>query len=217
MLTKTHAKYDKTKCGGADSKQPSSLTQVEKNKWKELEKDKKKVYAKSKLSGQKKFGEDTKEFKDSVEHAQSFGKKYQSIDDMPDSMVPEKWDFRNIKGYDYTGELRDQGACGSCFTMGFVQTIEARMKLKYAQQAKKLESISPQQIMTCNYLNEGCEGGWAIFNGFYGENAHFVSEKCAPYKEKTKKQHCSNYQHCEPLAKIEKSYYINGYNFKPTV
>jgi hypothetical protein len=41
--------------------------------------------------------------------------------------------------------------------------------------------------MTCNYLNEGCEGGWAILNGFFGEGAHFVSESCAPYKEKTKK------------------------------
>lgn len=71
--------------------------------------------------------------------------------------------------------------------------------------------------MTCNYLNEGCEGGWSILNGFFGENAHFVSESCAPYKEKTKKQHCSNYEHCQPLAKIEKSYYINGYNFKPSV
>lgn len=142
MLTKTHAKYNKEKCDG--SKQPTILSQVDKIKWKESEKDKKKVYAKSKLSGQKKFGEDTKEFKDSVLLAQSFGKKYNSIDDMPDTMVPEKWDFRNIKGYDYTGELRDQGACGSCFTMGFVQTIEARMKLKYAQQAKKLDSISPQ-------------------------------------------------------------------------
>lgn len=54
-------------------------------------------------------------------------------------------------------------------------------------------------------------------NGFFGEGAHFVSESCAPYKEKTKKQHCSNYQHCPPLAKVEKSYYVNGYNFKPTV
>lgn len=40
--------------------------------------------------------------------------------------------------------------------------------------------------MNCNYMNEGCEGGWAIFNGFFQENAHFVSEECGPYKGKTK-------------------------------
>ena len=57
MLTKTHAKYDKEKCDG--SKQPTILSKVDKIKWKESEKDKKKVYTKSKLSGQKKFGEDT--------------------------------------------------------------------------------------------------------------------------------------------------------------
>jgi hypothetical protein len=64
--------------------------------------------------------------------AQKWSKKFKNADDMPDADIPSSWDFRNIGGYDYTGKLRDQGACGSCFTMGFIQTIEARMKLKYA-------------------------------------------------------------------------------------
>jgi hypothetical protein len=83
-------------------------------------------------SGFKLFGEDTKEFKNSVDLAQSWSKKFTNADDIPDSEIPSNWDFRNLGGYDYTGRLRDQGSCGSCFTMGFVQTIEARMKLKYA-------------------------------------------------------------------------------------
>jgi len=35
--------------------------------------------------------------------------------------------------------------------------------------------------MTCNYLNEGCGGGWPLFNGDFAENAYFVTEECAPY------------------------------------
>lgn len=75
MLTKTHAKYNKEKCEGG-SEPATSLTQVEKVKWKESLKDKNKkakVMEKSKLSGQKKFGEDTKEFQESISLAQSFG------------------------------------------------------------------------------------------------------------------------------------------------
>ena len=37
-----------------------------------------------------------------------------------------------------------------------------------------------------------------------------VSEKCAPYKAKTKDDKCSNYKHCDPIAKIKKSYFIGG-------
>lgn len=56
--------------------------------------------------------------------------------------------------------------------------MEARMKLKYGAEAPKL---SPQFLMTCNYMNEGCEGGWPHFNVFLAENGHLVTEECAPY------------------------------------
>jgi hypothetical protein len=31
--------------------------------------------------------------------------------------------------------------------------------------------------MMCNYLNEGCDGGWSFFHGFLAENGYMVSEK----------------------------------------
>jgi len=67
MLTKTHPKYNAEKCEGAAP--AASLTQVEKVKWTSSKKDKKTVFKKSKLSGQKKFGEDTKEFHESISKA----------------------------------------------------------------------------------------------------------------------------------------------------
>jgi cathepsin C len=27
-------------------------------------------------------------------------------------------------------------------------------------------------------MNEGCEGGWAMFNGFFNEKGHMVAEEC---------------------------------------
>lgn len=73
--------------------------------------------------------------------------------------------------------------------------------------------------MQCNYLNEGCEGGWAAFHGTFVENGHMVKEECAPYAAMTKGAglQCPNYAHCEPYAKITESYYVNGYNFAPSV
>lgn len=31
------------------------------------------------------------------------------------------------------GPVRNQGACGSCYTVSFVQVIEARLNLKYGK------------------------------------------------------------------------------------
>lgn len=35
-------------------------------------------------------------------------------------MIPDSFDLRNINGYDFTGPVRDQSECGSCFTMAFI-------------------------------------------------------------------------------------------------
>lgn len=72
-------------------------------------------------------------------------------------------------------------------------------------------------MMECNYMNEGCDGGWAIFNGFFAERANLVTEKCAPYHAKTLNESCSKFKDCPAYAKIKDSYYVGGYNFLPSV
>eukprot|EP00356_Strombidium_inclinatum_P003629 CAMPEP_0170485226 /NCGR_PEP_ID=MMETSP0208-20121228/4534_1 /TAXON_ID=197538 /ORGANISM="Strombidium inclinatum, Strain S3" /LENGTH=279 /DNA_ID=CAMNT_0010758809 /DNA_START=1218 /DNA_END=2053 /DNA_ORIENTATION=- len=133
--------------------------------------------------------------------------KYKNAEDIPDNMIPESYDFRNIDGFDFTNPLRDQGACGSCYTVSFTQVIESRLKLKYG---RKVPVLSPQFLMTCNYMNEGCDGGWSFLHGYLAENGYMVSEKCAPYRAKTKGETCGKYKHCKPVAKIESSYFIGG-------
>jgi cathepsin C len=66
--------------------------------------------------------------------------------------------------------------------------------------------------MTCNYMNEGCDGGWPFFHGFLGENGYMVTEECAPYQAKTLNDACGNYAQCEPHSKIGSSYFVGrGY------
>ena len=100
--------------------------------------------------------------------------------------------------------------------MGFIQTIEARLKVKYGHLGEQPE-MSPQFLMQCNYMNEGCDGGWAIFHGFMAEKGHLVREDCAPYKEKTKGNTCAAFAKCPGYAKVDKSYYVNGYNSQPSI
>ena len=65
--------------------------------------------------------------------------------------------------------------------------------------------LSTQQQLSCNYLTEGCNGGWAILNSFLNENGGLVSEQCAPYQAKTKDVPCSSFSTCPVIAKSSNS------------
>lgn len=59
------------------------------------------------------------DFQKSLALAQSFQKKYATADEIPDSEIPESFDWRDVGGHDYTGQIRDQKSCGSCYTVAF--------------------------------------------------------------------------------------------------
>jgi hypothetical protein len=67
-------------------------------------------------------------------------KQYKTSEEIPDDKLPENYDFRNIGGYDFTGGFRDQKACGSCFTFGFIQAVQSRLKLKYGKEIEPLSA-----------------------------------------------------------------------------
>lgn len=39
--------------------------------------------------------------------AQSWAKSYKTPEDIPDSLVPESYDFSDINGYDFMGPVRN--------------------------------------------------------------------------------------------------------------
>ena len=67
----------------------------------------------------KKFAEKTDDFKNALLKAQTWGKKYKTADEIPDKEIPDQYDYTNLDGYDFTNSVRDQGACGSCYTVSF--------------------------------------------------------------------------------------------------
>ena len=135
-------------------------------------------------------------FDSALSYVQSFQKKYPTAEAIPDQDIPKEFDLRNIQGVDFTGKIRDQGACGSCYTMSFTQAIESRLKVKTG---KETPQLSPQHLMQCNYMTEGCNGGWAIMHGYLAENGYLVEEKCAPYAVATRGLSCSQFAGCPEL------------------
>lgn len=121
---------------------------------------------------------DNERFKDAWSKLQVYQKDYPDADAIPEDKIPSSFDLRNVDGWDMTGGVKDQGGCGSCYTFSFLQAVESRL---IQTTGKGVEPLSAQQLISCNYMTEGCEGGWAIFNGFFAENSNLVGESCAPY------------------------------------
>lgn len=134
-------------------------------------------------------------------------KKYETSEEIPDDELPENFDWRDVGGYNFLGPVRNQGGCGSCYTFSYIQLMQHRLQLKYGQE---IPMLSPQQLMTCNYLTEGCAGGWSQMNGFFNLNSYLVEEECAPYQTMTKGAKCGDYEHCEPIAKVGKVKFVGG-------
>lgn len=85
--------------------------------------------------------------------------------------------------------------------------MESRLKVKYG---KEVPELSPQMLLNCNYMTEGCEGGWPHFHAYFAENGHLVEEKCAPYQSSTAGKKCSDFKDCAPVAKVKQSYDVGG-------
>ena len=114
-LQRHHVDYG-SHCDGLNLAQVDSEAEVEDM---DKTKDKNTVQAKEVPKAKPKFGDNSPEFKKALEKVQAYQKKYKTTDEIPDSELPESYDFSNMDGFDFTGPVRDQGACGSCYTVSF--------------------------------------------------------------------------------------------------
>ena len=62
-----------------------------------------------------------------------------------------------------------------------ITMLESRIKLYYGEE----KVLSSQMPLQCNFLTEGCHGGWGYLGGMFLESYYTVNEKDARYKGKT--------------------------------
>jgi len=97
-----------------------------------------------------------------------------------DDYLPESWDWRNVDGVNYVSEVRDQGGCGSCYAFSSMGMLESRLKV--LTKNTKNYTFSPQDIVSCSRLSQGCSGGFPfLIAGRYGKDFGVVDETCNPY------------------------------------
>ena len=140
----------------------------------------------------------------SLELVQSWRNNFSSAAEISAQHIPDKYDLRDVGGVDYMGRQLNQGSCASCYTIAFVYLVENRLKL----QNEFTDSISPQFLLDCNYLTEGCSGGWAINHGFFAEIGGLMPESCASYKASTYDSKCYEHSSCSPVARVTGSHYM---------
>lgn len=117
--------------------------------------------------------------------------------------VPESIDW-STKGA--VTKVKDQGACGSCWSFGTTGALEGAYFIKN----KELKSFSEQQLVDCSgpYKNEGCNGGITGWAYEYIKDHGLCTEEDYPYHARDEK--CKDNQ-CKAAVHIT-DYVINEPN-----
>lgn len=138
--------------------------------------------------------------------------------------VPTDFDART-EWPDCVHEVRDQQSCGSCWAFGASEALSDRFCV--ASQGKVNVVLSPEDMVSCDTRNMGCDGGNLLFAWNYLQKTGIVSDSCYPYTAgsgsapkcntstcadgaKPKKYKCKDRVHPKSVSDIKKELATNG-------
>ena len=120
------------------------------------------------------------------------------IEDIDANKLPRNWDWRNVGGMNFIPEPREQGDCGSCYTIATIEAIESRLRIKTYNQDQTQFSINFP--LKCNFYSEGCDGGYPIMVGKFFNEFEIIPTNC--FKDK-----------CINKCKNNKKYVVGKYGY----
>jgi cathepsin F len=112
--------------------------------------------------------------------------------------LPESFDWRS-KGV--VTPVKEQGECGSCFAFSVAANLESLYAMK--NNGKHLD-LSEQQLVNCDKLDWGCDGGFAA-NAF-----KFLKNSGGMGLESSLKYTGKQQKHCKAIKKVVQ---VEGYRF----
>lgn len=86
-------------------------------------------------------------------------------------------DWNAVDWTQKVGEVLDQKSCGGCYSFTYVNTLEAAINIKYNKTVK----LSRQDLVDCNPLTQGCEGGNSLGAALYIANWGIALDADYPY------------------------------------
>lgn len=78
------------------------------------------------------------------------------VEHLPPIGAPTKFDWRTK---DVVTKVKNQKQCGSCWAFAVTETIESACMIKHGEKASDFDPLSPQQIVDCDHVDLGCNGG----------------------------------------------------------
>jgi cathepsin B len=95
------------------------------------------------------------------------------LGDLPENFIShDKWP-------NCIHEIRDQQRCGSCWAFAASEVLSDRFCI--ASGTKVDQVLSPQDLVSCETDNFGCNGGWPNLSWAYMQKTGIVSDSCYPY------------------------------------
>jgi len=109
-------------------------------------------------------------------------------------------------------EIRDQGQCGSCWAHAASEVLSDRFCI--ASNGTVNVVLSPQEMVSCDYMDMGCNGGILTTSWLYLRIFGIATDKCQPYKSGTGDvPSCSWTSSCEDGSEYKKYKASTWYSF----
>ncbi|KAF2359367.1 Peptidase C1A papain C-terminal [Trinorchestia longiramus] len=123
-------------------------------------------------------------------------------------LLPSQFDWRDVHGVNYVSPVRHQLQCGSCYAFASAGMLEARLRI--STNLSRTDIFSPQDIVSCSHLSEGCDGGFGyLIAGRYAKEQGVVDESCNKYRGKDTPT-CTTDPTCDRTY-VNEYEYVGGY------